>query len=371
MSITTESLVKEWLELDTFDAETRAEIETLWNAKEEAALQKLLGHRMEFGTAGLRARMGAGYSQMNVLTIVQTTQGFAEYLLEQFPTTARSNGVCIGFDGRHRSERFAKAAAAVFFAKGFEKVLLFSRMVMTPMVPFTTVVEGCVAGIMVTASHNPKEDNGYKVYWANGCQIIPPHDSGISDSILRNLQPIITASDIEAVDLSRLSDFTEKTVQKYMETVTHQLKADLPSQPLDVTYTAMHGVGYRFINDIFQSFGLRPVIPVLEQVQPDPEFPTVKLPNPEEGKGALKLAMQTADNHGSRFIVANDPDADRLAIAEKNPETGEWYIFKGDEIGILLADWALRNHRKAHPNENGKCECDVKYPIRGMWYPQS
>jgi len=196
--------------------------------------------------------------------------------------------------------------------------------------------------VMVTASHNPKQDNGYKVYWSNGAQIRPPLDAHIASHILKNLELRITNEDVAAV--APIADTAERVTSYVKASVAVLRVQPKSSQELPVTYTAMHGVGFKVVKEMFSAFGLQPMIPVLEQVEPDPEFPTVTLPNPEEGKGALTLAMATADRHGSRLIIANDPDADRLAVAERNPETGVWHIFKGDEIGILLADWRLRSY---------------------------
>ncbi len=195
---------------------------------------------------------------------------------------------------------------------------------------------------MITASHNPKEDNGYKVYFDNGSQIISPHDKGIASCIYENLKPRTDSWAIENVDANdlRVEPFDE-VYQDYFASLKKMCNhSDLNAiTPLRFTYTAMHGVGYEFSVESFKSFNHIPFISVKEQIQPDPEFPTVAFPNPEEGKSALNLAIKTANENGSTVILANDPDADRLAVAEKNPQSNEWRIFNGNEIGALFGWW--------------------------------
>jgi phosphoglucomutase / phosphopentomutase len=207
---------------------------------------------------------------------------------------------------------------------------------------------------MVTASHNPKDDNGYKVYWGNGCQIIPPHDAGIAASILANLEPWSRGYTDNGIRTSPLvEDPTVETTASYFASMKSRLcrhEDDNQSATLKIAYTAMHGVGHAFTSRSFAAFGHLPYIPVDKQLLPDPEFPTVAFPNPEEGKGALKLAIETAEANGARLILANDPDADRLAVAEQDPETKQWKIFTGNEIGVLLGHWELMQYLQSHPD---------------------
>jgi len=208
------------------------------------------------------------------------------------------------------------------------------------------------AGVMVTASHNPKEDNGFKVYWSNGVQIIPPHDKGIAASILANLSPW-DLSEVACSDEDLASDgvWERALTKRYYDTITAELcntRASNGSMATKVVYTAMHGVGHVWATRSFEAFGLPPYIPVKEQVEPDPEFPTVTFPNPEEGKGALALAIATAEKAGATIILANDPDADRLAVAEKGVEG--WRVFSGNEIGVMFAKWAWDCFRKRSPD---------------------
>ncbi|KAI8374330.1 uncharacterized protein BYT42DRAFT_547388 [Radiomyces spectabilis] len=329
-----ETLVQEWLRLDK-NEETRNEILELQKANNVEELKKRLVNRIEFGTAGLRARMEAGFSRMNDLTVTQASQGLAKYI-EATVTDAKSRGVVIGHDHRHHSESFARLTGAAFIQRGF-KVWYFKDLVHTPLVPYTIKKLKAAGGVMITASHNPKDDNGYKVYWENACQIIPPHDEGIAATILENLEP--WTWDYELVNKSDLcSDPTDEgVIDSYFEEVSAlcKFREDNEKTPVKFVYTAMHGVGYPFAKRAYECFGLPPFITVDKQLHPDPDFPTVAFPNPEEGKGALSLAIETAEKHNANIILANDPDADRLAIAEKLP-SGEWRLLSGNQIGSVL-----------------------------------
>lgn len=310
-------------------------------------LKARLMERMEFGTAGLRSRMGAGYSMMNDLTIIQTGQGFLAYLQSFFGADLNGKGIVIGYDARHNSQRFAHLTANIFARAGV-KAYLFRQISPTPFVPYSVLKYGCCAGIMVTASHNPKEDNGYKVYFNNGAQIISPHDKGIAKCILENLVPREESWNLESLKSNPLiTDPFDEVYKSYFQDLTKLCyrKEHNSKTSLKFTYSAMHGVGYEFSLESFKAFNLNPFIPVVEQIQPDPEFPTVKFPNPEEGKSALNLAIKTANENGSTIILANDPDADRLAVAEKK-ENGEWKIFNGNEIGSLFGWWLWHNYKQ-------------------------
>ncbi|EAN97088.1 phosphomannomutase-like protein, putative [Trypanosoma cruzi] len=344
-----EKLVQEWISWDR-DPETRGVIEKLWKDGDTRELQILLGNRMEFGTAGLRSKMGAGNSQMNCLTIIQTAQGLSAYLRATFTQEKLSSGgVVIGYDGRYGSKRFAELSANVFTNAGIN-TRLFGQVVPTPFVPFAIRLFGCVAGVVVTASHNPKEYNGYKVYWSNGAQIISPHDKNISKFILENLTPL--GSSWEAA--AGVSDPFQEVWDQYFATLKAEYKPLAANYPVKVTYTALHGVGCPFTMKSLETVGVpRHCISVVRaQAEPDPEFPTVKFPNPEEGAGTLTLSMETAAEAGSNYILANDPDADRLAVAERKQD-GTWRIFSGNELGALLGWWTVfRIRRLGEPLEN-------------------
>ncbi|RMC14186.1 hypothetical protein DUI87_09277 [Hirundo rustica rustica] len=280
-------------------------------------LQKYFGSRMEFGTAGLRAAMGAGISHMNDLTIIQTTQGFCRYLEKNF-SDLKKRGVVIGFDARAHlssggsSKRFARLAANTFISQGVP-VYLFSDIIPTPFV----------------------------VYWENGAQIISPHDKGISQAIEENQEPWPQAWDDKLIDSSPLLHDPYAMVNKeYFKDIQKQCfyRNINKETNLKFVHTSVHGVGHKFVQLAFKAFDLSPPFAVPEQKDPDPDFPTVKYPNPEEGKGVLTLSFALAEKDGARIILANDPDADRLAVAEKQ-ESGEWKVFSGNELGALLGWW--------------------------------
>ncbi|KAH9577606.1 Alpha-D-phosphohexomutase [Trypanosoma melophagium] len=336
-------LVEQWLLWDR-NPETRNFIEKLYKSGDNARLELLLARRMEFGTAGLRGKMGAGNSQMNPLTIIQTTQGLAAYMKSTFSTEQLSSkGVVIGFDGRHGSSYFARLSANVFLNAGI-RTRLFRKVVPTPFVPFAIRHFGCVVGLMITASHNPKEDNGYKVYWNNGAQIISPHDKNISRSIMVNLVPLNSSWELTPGS----TDPFDEVWLNYFATLKAEYKPLARNSSVKFTYTPLHGVGCPFTLKALETVGIkREDISVVNlQADPDPDFPTVKFPNPEEGAGTLALAIDTATKAGSNIILANDPDADRLAVAEKQKD-GRWRIFNGNEIGALLGWWTIFHARKS------------------------
>ncbi|KAH8355238.1 hypothetical protein KR093_009389, partial [Drosophila rubida] len=337
---------------DTLNAVKEAVHEQDWDK-----LRSMLIGRMKFGTAGLRAEMRAGFNAMNDLVIIQTAQGLCAYLKKQYPDKEKwaDQGVVIGYDARHNSKRFAELTSTVFVNNGF-RVYLFRQFVATPFVPYTILRYNCLAGVMVTASHNPKQDNGYKVYWTNGSQIIAPHDDGIFASILKNLEPSACSWNTDALGMSKLvSDPSDAIFPAYFDA----LRRAIPSQllvgngdcPLSFAYTAMHGVGYAYVEMAFLTSNLCEPVPVKEQVEPDPEFPTASHPNPEEGEKVLKLAIQTATSNGCEVILANDPDADRLAVGEVIDED-EYKLFTGNELAALLGWWCLEIYKLSAEKPN-------------------
>ena len=337
-----EATVKQWLSWDE-NEKSNSFVRSLVESKDHASLQALFSGRLQFGTAGLRAKMGPGPMQLNDLVIIQTTQGLARALKLLLPEYFMK-GVVIGFDMRHNSENFARRAAVVLLSSGIP-VFLFDQYVPTPYVAFSVRNHQHAAGIMITASHNPKEDNGYKLYWTNGAQIISPIDSTLQKCIEENLEPWETVWNCEKI-LSEgersglLCDPLQKTSLDYLKSL-QILNYKVPkTDSLKFVYTAMHGVGYKYILQAFDYMGLNKLVPVKEQCEPDPEFPTVQYPNPEEGKSALDLAMQTADENDCQVILANDPDADRLAVAEKMPK-GNWKVMSGNELGALIGWWIV------------------------------
>jgi phosphoglucomutase len=342
-------LARDWLELDQ-DKTTTDEIYKLLVDGNTDELEKRLRTRIAFGTAGLRGPMQAGFACMNSLTVIQASQGLAAYLLKT-EHNVKTRGVVIGRDARHNSEKFAKLTAAAFVAKGV-KVWWYETPQHTPLVPFGVRELGAVAGIMITASHNPAKDNGYKVYWSNGCQIIPPHDSGIAESILQNLKPVTW--DTSVVDdnllvegsLGLVEDKYHKAILSAAQPGHHHVKMD---PRLKFVYTPMHGVGLPAMQKCTETLGIASQMTVVAaQAEPNPDFPTVKFPNPEE-KGALDLAMETADKSSIDLILASDPDADRLAVAER--VGGSWHIFTGNQLGVLIGSYLLDRYPSSKPRD--------------------
>ncbi|KAI4120621.1 MAG: hypothetical protein LQ338_006881 [Usnochroma carphineum] len=326
------------------DLETKSEIQILRAENRTRELEERLSTRLAFGTAGLRARMGAGFARLNSLTIIQTSQGFAEFILSASPN-ARESGIVLGYDARHNSKKFAQLAASVFESKGIT-VWLYEDLVHTPMVPYAVKFQKAAAGIMITASHNPAQDNGYKVYGSNGCQINTPDDALIAASILRNLEPKVWKMEGSPLRKPMLG----LMMAHYFTSVITQLKvAEAQKHPIKFVYTPMHGVGLRYMAAVVDRAGIEATMTVVDQqAEPDPDFPTVKYPNPEE-KGALDLATRTADERNAGLVLANDPDADRFAAAEKVGDV--WHQFTGDQVGVLLADWLYCQFPRRTPDD--------------------
>ncbi|EFP79096.2 uncharacterized protein PGTG_05417 [Puccinia graminis f. sp. tritici CRL 75-36-700-3] len=354
-SVPLETLVQDWLRLDR-NPTTRKEIEQLQQDKNHDELASRLCQRIKFGTAGLRAHMSAGFSRMNDVTVIQASQGLAAYLIKDIPN-ATQKGIIVGHDHRHNSHRFARLAVTAFLRRGFRCYLL-DGSVATPMVPFGVKYLGAAAGVMVTASHNPAADNGYKLYYSNGVQIISPHDKGIAASIEQNLEideeawsTEPTAQISEALLVNRTQEIQDAYFKAISGLVRHS-KLENSKTPLKFIYTPMHGVGYPFATRACvdtAGFPSHAWLPVEAQKDPNPDFPTVKFPNPEE-KGALDMAMSLgnktveADRAQKVMILANDPDADRFCAAEWTGSN--WKTFSGDQIGAVFACWTLQNFKK-------------------------
>jgi len=317
-----------WLAQDP-DPETRAELQELIDSKDIEGLESRFNTRLEFGTAGLRGELGAGPNRMNRVLVAQSAAGLGNYLLKH----NQNPSVVIGFDGRVNSDIFAKDSAEVLAGMGI-KVFLLDQLGPTPLVAFATRHLGLSAGIMVTASHNPPRDNGYKVYLGgdfNGSQIISPIDGEISEEILsiaatQSFSSLPKSSDYELIGDAVRADYLASALAS---------GGRATDGPLKIVYTPMHGVGWATIKPLFESAGSEELIPVPEQVNPDGKFPTVAFPNPEE-KGALDLAMALAKDQSADLIIANDPDADRVALAL--PTATGWQRLTGDQVGLILAD---------------------------------
>jgi len=330
---------EKWRNADP-DAETVAELDAiLARARngDESALADLhdrFDSRLAFGTAGLRGELGAGPNRMNRLLVQQTAYGFGQFLLGR----EKSPSVVIGYDGRVNSDVFARDSAEIFAGLGIS-VTLFPHVVPTPVVATAVRALNVSAGVMVTASHNPPRDNGYKVYLGgedDGSQIVSPADHQIEALI-------VAATTLSVADFPRSDSYTlapESLIDDYV-TATASVSTR-PSHPIPFVYTAMHGVGWDVSNRAYLASGLGNAIVVSEQIEPDGAFPTVAFPNPEE-PGALDLAYATADSAGVDLIIANDPDADRLAVAIK--DRGTWRRLTGNEVGALLGWRAAERHK--------------------------
>jgi len=322
-----------WLAAEP-DVDMREELGALLHGPAEELIERFTG-RLQFGTAGLRAAVGAGPQRMNRLVVQQAAAGLVDYLLANVPDVA-TRGVIIGFDARRKSDAFALDTARVCAARGV-KALLFDQVVPTPVLAWNITTMGAAAGVMVTASHNPPADNGYKVYLGNGSQIVPPADIDISTCIDQ-----VDPTTVEVVDDPHplIVRIGREQIEAYLAAVPSvRLRPDLAGVP--VAYTAMHGVGGATLLAAFERAGFSAPAVVAEQQQPDGTFPTVSFPNPEE-PGAMDLLMARAAAVGAHVALANDPDADRLGAAIPMPD-GTWRRLGGDEIGWLFADHILRH----------------------------
>ncbi len=329
--------VAAWLSRDP-DPDTRAELERLIAAGDQRALGAAFAGRLEFGTAGLRGVIGAGPSRMNRLVVRETSAGLAAYLLATLGEDATRRPVIIGHDARTKSRLFAEDAAAVIAGLGVP-VRLMDREAPTPLCAFAVGIFGAAAGVVVTASHNPPEYNGYKVFWGNGAQIIPPHDAGIAAAILEaaaapppacDLPAMRAAGRVTTLEVAALSDLYGAALEAFLH--------DPRPRRLVVAYTPLHGVGAELAESILRQRGFSKVHSVASQRAPDAAFPTVRFPNPEE-PGAMDAVLARAREVSADLACANDPDADRLAVAARDAR-GEYVMLSGNEVGVLLG-WAM------------------------------
>ena len=321
---------RHWLSDDP-DPETSAELQAILDAGDEAALADRFGASLEFGTAGLRGVLGAGPNRMNRAVVIRTTAGLCRYLRATVPDVA-ARGIVVGYDGRRMSLEFAQDAARVIAGEGI-RCHLFDTLGPTPLTAYAVKALGAAAGVMVTASHNPPEYNGYKVYWGNGAQIIPPHDAGIAAAI--DAVGAVASIPMPALDGARAAGrvvaVAPELTDAYLAAVLRLADARAVTAPLTIVYTALHGVGNALATRALARFGVVHSVP--EQSAPDGAFPTVRFPNPEE-PGAMDLSLALADAVGADVVIANDPDADRLAVAI--PEGARWTQLTGNEVGVLL-----------------------------------
>ena len=295
---------------------------------------------LQFGTAGLRAALGPGPNRMNRIVVRRAAAGLADFLLSAVGETSPGTQprAVVGYDARHNSDIFAEETAAIFTAAGIETFLMPAALP-TPLLAFAVRALECDGGVMVTASHNPPQDNGYKVYLGrhavpengNGAQIVTPYDAAIAARInaVGPLESITLApSGWTVLDASIAADYERATAALAMP-------GGFPARDLSIVLTPLHGVGGGTALAVLNAAGFKDITLVAEQAEPDPDFPTVSFPNPEE-PGALDLALESAERRGADIVIANDPDADRAAVAAKDPDTGAWRMLRGDEVGALL-----------------------------------
>ncbi|GAB3679247.1 phospho-sugar mutase [Angustibacter aerolatus] len=319
-----------WLEGDPDDV-TRAELQGVIERAEsgdEHALADLadrLDGTLEFGTAGLRGQIGAGSNRMNRAVVIRAAAGLTAYLAERQPQPT----VVIGYDARHRSDDFARDTAAVVVAAG-GRALLLPRALPTPVLAFAVRHLGADAGVMVTASHNPPQDNGYKVYLGDGSQIVPPADHDIAAQI----DAVPPAAQVARAD-DGWQVLGDDVLDAYLDAAAAVVSPDAPRE-LSVVHTPLHGVGRDVLVEALRRSGFSAPYVVPSQAEPDPDFPTVAFPNPEE-PGAMDAALDAARERGADVVLANDPDADRCAVAVPDPQAdGGWRVLRGDEVGVLL-----------------------------------
>jgi phosphomannomutase len=322
-------IVERWIEIDP-DPQTSDELSRLLERGDVEQLDSLFRGRIAFGTAGLRAALGPGPNRMNRLVVRQTTAGLMRWLNEK---GAAAPLVVIGYDARHGSLDFARDTAGVVAAMGGSAMVL-PRPLPTPVLARAVLTQGADAGVMVTASHNPPADNGYKLYLADGIQLVAPADAEIAAAI----DEIAAAGESIEVSDTGIVVLDEAAVQDHLDAIQAALFTD--HRAVSVVYTAMHGVGGEHLMAAFEQAGFPAPSPVPEQFEPDPDFPTASFPNPEE-PGALDLALALASDRSADLIVANDPDADRLALAVPARSGTGFVPLTGDQIGVLLADHVM------------------------------
>ena len=319
---------REWLAEDP-DPDTRAELSALLEASDEAGLADRFGTRLQFGTAGLRGALGAGPNRMNRAVVIRAAAGLVGYVRD-----TGGKAVVIGFDARHKSDQFARDTAAVVTGAGLHAMVL-PKPLPTPVLAFAIRYLGAAAGVMVTASHNPPQDNGYKVYLGDGSQIVPPVDEEISARIdaIGRLADVPLGTDWLTLDEEVIEAYVRRTVG-IVEPGERELR---------VVYTPLHGSGRDVLVEVLRRAGFAAPDVVPEQADPDPDFPTVVFPNPEE-PGAMDLALARARAGDADLVIANDPDADRCAVAVPDPVDG-WRMLRGDEVGALLGVHLCRTGR--------------------------
>ena len=333
-----------WCTDSYFDADTRAELEAI--KEDEAEIQDRFYRQLEFGTGGLRGVIGAGTNRMNIYTVRQATQGLANYIISQ---KGQNKGVAIAYDSRRMSPEFAAEAALCLNANRIRSYV-FESLRPTPELSFAVRELGCIAGIVVTASHNPREYNGYKVYWEDGAQITPPHDANILAEVanVTEFSQVLTMSLEDAKSAGLYSTIGAEIDDKYMvelkkQSIHPEIIKEM-AKDIKIVYTPLHGTGNLPVRRVLKELGFENVYIVPEQELPDGNFPTVAYPNPESPI-AFELALALAKKVDADIVLATDPDADRLGVYAKDTATGEYVSFTGNMSGMLIAEYILREKK--------------------------
>lgn len=335
---------KFWLEDDYFDDATKAELKKI--EKDEAEIQDRFYKELEFGTGGLRGVIGAGTNRMNIYTVRKATQGLANYIVKQ---GGQSKGVAIAYDSRFMSPEFADEAALCLAANGI-KAYVFDELRPTPELSFALRTLGCISGIVVTASHNPPEYNGYKVYWEDGAQVTAPKDKEIITEVknVTDYHDVKTMAKDEAIAKGLYQVIGSEIDDKYMvelkKQIIHPEVIKQMAEDIKIVYTPFHGTGNKPVRRILSELGFKNVYVVPEQELPDPEFTTLDYPNPEDPK-AFTLALKLAKEKNADIVLATDPDADRLGIYALDTVSGEYVPFTGNMSGMLIAEYILRERK--------------------------
>lgn len=333
-------IYQEWLDNPYFDPETKQELKAI--EQDENEIKERFYMDLEFGTAGLRGIIGAGINRMNVYVVRRATQGLADYILRQ---GGEKKGVAIAYDSRRMSPEFADEAARTLAANGI-KAYKFESLRPTPELSFAVRELGCIAGINVTASHNPPEYNGYKVYWEDGAQFTPPHDKGVTEAVLaiEDLSTVKTmsAEDAMAAGLYQVigAEIDDKYIAQVKAQVVNQAAIDQTQDDIRIVYTPLHGTGNLPVRRVLKEIGFEHVYVVPEQELPNGEFPTVSYPNPE-AEEAFTLGLKLAKEKNADLVLATDPDADRLGVYVKDEKTGAYIPLTGNMSGSLLCEYVL------------------------------
>ena len=338
-------IYREWLSNPYFDEETKAELKAIENDENE--IKERFYKDLEFGTAGLRGIIGAGTNRMNKYVVRRATQGLANYIKKQ---GRKENAVAIAYDSRHGSIEFSREAALCLAANGI-KAYRFESLRPTPELSFAVRELKCIAGINVTASHNPANYNGYKVYWEDGAQFTPPHDKGVTEEVLaiKNMDECLTMSEEAATEAGLYVTIGNEIDDKYIANVEAAiLDKDVIKEMQDkikIVYTPLHGTGHVPVMRVMKDLGFAHVYEVPEQAEPDGDFPTVSYPNPES-KAAFELALKLGKEKEADIVLATDPDADRLGVYVKDEKSGEYIPLTGNMSASLLCEYVLSRRKE-------------------------